>query len=40
MVKEWCEAGIAVEDLAEVKMNWGIDALIKQIRYRRPCVSI
>ncbi|MEP3297579.1 MAG: hypothetical protein ABJO27_14100 [Pseudoruegeria sp.] len=37
MVKEWFEAGIAVEDLAEVKMNWGVSALIQQVRYRRPC---
>ncbi|WP_226550845.1 head-tail connector protein [Celeribacter naphthalenivorans] len=38
IAKSWFEAGIAVEDFSEAKMSFGAKALIKQARYKRPCI--
>ncbi|PCJ75529.1 MAG: hypothetical protein COA53_06440 [Rhodobacteraceae bacterium] len=37
LVKEWFEAGIAVDDAVVAKLSFGIHTLIKQRRYARPC---
>jgi uncharacterized phiE125 gp8 family phage protein len=38
LTKEWFEAGIAVEDPANPpRLSFGVRALIRQQRYRRPC---
>ncbi len=37
LVKEWFEAGIAVDDAVVAKLSFGIHSLIKQRRYTRPC---
>ena len=38
MVKEWFEAGIAVDEAVSSKLSFGISTLIKQHRYARPLV--
>jgi len=38
MVKEWFEAGIAVDEAVISKLSFGISTLIKQHRYARPLV--
>ncbi|WP_322889312.1 MULTISPECIES: head-tail connector protein [unclassified Yoonia] len=36
LTKEWYDAGIAVEQTAEIKVSFGVERLIKQNRYKRP----
>lgn len=36
MVKEWYDAGIAVEHMTEIRVSFGVERLIKQNRYNRP----
>ena len=39
LAKEWLEAGIAVEDQFQAaRLSFGVQRLIRQIRYRRPHV--
>ena len=40
LVKEWFEAGLAVDEAVTSKLSFGIHALIKQQRYARPCVVV
>ncbi|MGB1388624.1 MAG: hypothetical protein ACPG61_07030 [Paracoccaceae bacterium] len=39
LVKEWRDAGIAVEKIDAADLSFHIRALMKQVRYRRPLVT-
>ncbi|WP_435988538.1 hypothetical protein [Sulfitobacter sp. SH24] len=39
LVKEWRDAGIALEGVEPPKLSWSIQRLIDQVRYRRPQVT-
>lgn len=38
IAKSWFEAGIAIEEIKEPRLSFGARALIRQVRYRRPCI--
>ncbi|WP_066706956.1 hypothetical protein [Celeribacter ethanolicus] len=38
IAKSWFEAGISVEEFSEAQMSFGARALIRQARYKRPCI--
>jgi uncharacterized phiE125 gp8 family phage protein len=38
LAKEWFEAGIALEETQVPHLTFGISRLIRQRRYRRPCI--
>lgn len=39
LVKEWRDAGIALDGVEPPKLSWGVQRLIDQVRYRRPQVT-
>lgn len=38
IAKSWFEAGISVGEVSEAEMSFGARALIRQARYKRPCI--